>query len=237
MSQIFEALRKAEALEADRKQRQENAGRTSAERRRSKRRSITARIRVYGHGPGLTPFFEENSILNVSEAGALLVLKTPVAAGQKLLLINEAAEQVQECRVVRTSCRDTKELQVAVEFPIPRPQFWNRLGDAAQQGRIEKRSLPRIALPQGMSITWKGGGESVVSRVQTISAAGLSITTPQPPPVGEVIEVHFDVPAGEVSAQAIVRHSQQGRGMGVEFVGISPKYRARLTHLMQKLLP
>ena len=235
MSQIFEALRRAEALESNRRGRRE-AG-ESAERRRSGRRSIATQIRVYGHGQGLSPFFEENSILNASGTGALLRMRTPVVAGQKLLLINEATERVQECRVVRTSCCESLELEVAVEFPTPQPEFWSRLGEqGGEESGIEKRKLPRIMLPRGMSITWRGRGESATSRVQTISEGGLSIAAPAPPGKGELLHVSFEVPAGEVGAQAIVRHSHHGEGMGVEFVTMSVEARARLNHLLQKLL-
>lgn len=235
MSQIYESLRQAEALEAERQQRKESAGCASVERRTSERQAVSAHIRVYGHKPEFGPFFEENPVLNISAAGALLVMKIPVVAGQKLLLINEAAGQVQECRVVRTACRNTLELEVAVEFPIPQPEFWHRLLDAEASG-FEKRTLPRIALPRGMTVTWKGKGDSVISRVQDISAAGLSIAAPEPPAVGEQIEVQFIVPAGEVNARAIVRHVREHQGMGVELVEIAPECRARLNHLVQKLL-
>ena len=235
MSQIFEALRQAESLEVKRKQRIEAAELASAERRASERHSVGPRIRVYGHKPEFGPFFDENLVLNASDTGALLVMTIPVVAGQKLLLINEAAAQVQECRVVRTACRNTHELEVAVEFPVPQPGFWHRMLEAAASG-YEKRTLPRIALPRGMNITWKGKGESVVSRVQDISEAGLSIASPEPAPLGEEIEIQFAVPAGEVNARAIVRHVRERQGMGVELVDIPPECRARLNHLVQKLL-
>src|SRR5690349_16745018 len=189
MSQIFEALRKAEALEKTRALTTEFA--EIVERRRSGRRTIAAHIRIYGHGQGLTPFFEENSILNASETGALLLMKTPVVAGQKLLLINEAAERLQECRVVRTSCCASQELEVAVEFPDPQPEFWTCLGKQTEESGIEKRRQPRVTLPRGMNITWRGRGERIISRVQTISAGGLSIAAPEPPPSGELLHLSF----------------------------------------------
>jgi len=234
MSQIFEALRKAEALASSRA-----AGRELAEiveRRRSGRRRIAAHIRIYGHGQGSSPFFEENSILNASGTGALLLMKTPVVAGQKLLLINEASEQVQECRVVRTSWCDSRELEVAVEFPSPQPEFWTRLGEQPKEAGIEKRKSPRIVLPRGMSVTWRNGEKSVVSRVQTISAGGLSIAAPEPASKGELLDLLFEVPAGEITAQAVVRHSRHGQDMGVEFVAMPEDSRAHLEHLLEKLL-
>jgi hypothetical protein len=233
MSQIFEALRRAEALHIDRAWRKETET-GPLERRESDRRTMASRIRIYGHGQGDSPFFEENSILNASETGALLLMRIPVVAGQKLLLINEAAEQVQECRVVRTSCRKSRELEVAVEFPAPQPEFWNCLKD--EKLGIEKRKRPRITLPRGMDVTWRGRGESVLSKVQTISSGGLSIAAPEPPAVGELVHVSFEVPAGEVSARAVVRHSRGAGGMGIEFVAMSDEARARLDELLHKLL-
>jgi hypothetical protein len=234
MSVIFEALRKAEALATSGVSRKDLA--EVVERRRSGRRCIAAHIRIYGHGLGLNPFFEENSILNASETGALLLMKTPVVPGQKLLLINEASEQVQECQVVRTSRCDSQELEVAIEFPSPQPAFWTRLGEQHEKTGIEKRKLPRIVLPRGMSVTWQCGKQSVVSRVETISAGGLSIATPEPASSGDLLDVFFEVPAGEINAQAVVRHSRAGQGMGVEFVAMSDEARAHLDHLLKKLL-
>jgi hypothetical protein len=234
MSQIFEALRQAEAVHIDRNWR--NVGMAAVERRESDRQAMAAQIRIYGHGQGLSPFFEENSILNASETGALLLMRVPVVAGQKLLLINEAAEQVQECRVVRTSCRASQELEVAVEFPNPQPQFWSRLGPKEKEQGIEKRKRPRVTLPRGMDVTWRGRGESILSKVQTISSGGLSIAAPEPPPVGELVHVSFEVPAGEVSARGVVRHARGGEGMGIEFVAMSDEARSRLDQLLHKLL-
>lgn len=235
MSQIFEALRRAEDLHVGRNWRKDIEV-SAVERRASDRQAMASRIRIYGHGQGLSPFFEENSILNASDMGALLLMHVPVVAGQKLLLINEAAEQVQECRVVRTSCRESQELEVAVEFANPQPQFWSRLGQQDEERGIEKRKLPRITLPRGMDVTWRGRGESVLSKVQTISSGGLSIIVPEPPSVGELLHVSFEVPAGEVSARAVVRHTRGGEGMGIEFVTMSEEARSHLDQLLQKLL-
>jgi PilZ domain len=236
MSQIFEALRKAEAVESTRPWRRNAAEIGGAERRASDRRSLAANIRIYGHGQGSTPFFEENSVLNTSETGGLLIMKTPVVAGQKLLLINEAAEQVQECRVIRTSCRSSQELEVAVEFPSAQPQFWTRLEDQSEDAGIEKRKHPRITLPRGMPITWRGRGGWSESKVETISEGGLSIVTQAPLLKGELLHLSFEVPAGEVSTRGLVRHSGENSGMGVEFVAMSDNARVRLNQLLRKLL-
>lgn len=57
-----------------------------------------------------------------------------------------------------------------------------------------------------------------------------------PPAVGEVIRVYFQVPGGEVRATAVVRNSEPGEGMGIEFAAMDPEPRARLLHLLRRLL-
>jgi hypothetical protein len=87
-----------------------------------------------------------------------------------------------------------------------------------------------------MLVAWQGNGLRKVSRVSTIGLGGIFISTPMPPPVGEVLRLVFDVPSGEVRARAVVRTSETGRGMGVEFTAMSSEARARLDRLLKLLL-
>ncbi len=87
-----------------------------------------------------------------------------------------------------------------------------------------------------MLVAWQGSGARKVSRVSTIGLGGIFISTPLPPPVGEPLRLVFDVPSGEVRARAVVRTSEAGRGMGVEFTAMSSEARARLDKLLKLLL-
>jgi len=78
-------------------------------------------------------------------------------------------------------------------------------------------------------------GIRAVSRISVLALGGLFISTPKPPPVGDAIQLIFEVPGGDVRARAIVRDSQQGKGMGVEFTAMGPEARARLNQLMNIL--
>jgi hypothetical protein len=53
--------------------------------------------------------------------------------------------------------------------------------------------------------------------------------------VGDVIQVIFEVPGGDVRARATVRDSQLGKGMGIEFTAMGPEARARLNQLVKAL--
>src|SRR6185437_4069107 len=75
---------------------------------------------------------------------------------------------------------------------------------------------------------WKNSGQRTVSRAETVGLGGLFLHTPQPPSEGSVIELLFDLKGGEIRARAIVRHSNPGRGMGIQFIQMQPADRARL---------
>jgi hypothetical protein len=97
------------------------------------------------------------------------------------------------------------------------------------------RRYARIGLPKGMLVAWEHSGIRKVSRVGVLALGGLFITTPKPPAVGDVIQVIFEVPGGDVRARATVRDSQMGKGMGIEFTAMGPEARARLNQLVKAL--
>jgi hypothetical protein len=99
----------------------------------------------------------------------------------------------------------------------------------------ESRRYTRVGLPKGMLVAWEHSGICRVSRIGVLAVGGLFITTPEPPPVGDAIQMTFEVPGGEVRARAIVRDSQRNKGMGVEFTSMGQQARARL-HLLMKIL-
>jgi len=63
---------------------------------------------------------------------------------------------------------------------------------------------------------------------------GLFLHTPNPPSEGAIIELLFDLKAGEVRARAVVRHHTPGKGMGVQFVQMQAADRARLNQFLSK---
>jgi hypothetical protein len=104
------------------------------------------------------------------------------------------------------------------------------------ESAVKNRRYPRVGLPRGMFVAWQGVGERVVSRVATVGLGGLFIKVNEPPPVGDVIRLYFEVPSGEVRARAIVRSSIAGEGMGIEFTSMDPEARGRLSQLLRRLL-
>ena len=61
---------------------------------------------------------------------------------------------------------------------------------------------------------------------------GLFLHTPNPPPLGTVIELLFDLVSGEIRAKGSVRDSIPGKGMGVQFVQMQTTDRSRLDQFL-----
>jgi hypothetical protein len=100
----------------------------------------------------------------------------------------------------------------------------------------KKRRYPRVGLEKGIYVAWQGVGERVVSQIVTVGLGGLFIRVNDPPPVGDVIRLYFEVPGGEIRARAVIRNSVQGEGMGIQFTSMVPEARGRLTQMLRRLL-
>lgn len=100
----------------------------------------------------------------------------------------------------------------------------------------KNRRHARISLPNGMTVAWYGGGFQQVSRVQTLSSGGLSVSGHITRPVGSSLVLVFEVPGGVVQAEAVVRNVKPGKEMGLEFTSMGAQARALLDDLLERLL-
>lgn len=98
-----------------------------------------------------------------------------------------------------------------------------------------KRRHPRTKMRKVFLVAWQGGGRRGASRARNVGLGGIYIDTRNPADEGEILDLFFDTPQGEVQTRAIVRSMHMGRGMGVEFIGMSFLERRRL-HVMLKAL-
>jgi len=87
-----------------------------------------------------------------------------------------------------------------------------------------------------MSVAWYGAGQQQVSRVKTLSIGGVFLCGSITLPVGSDLTVVFEVPGGMVLAEAVVRNTVPGEGMGVEFTKMNPQSRDLLEQLLTRLL-
>jgi tetratricopeptide (TPR) repeat protein len=96
------------------------------------------------------------------------------------------------------------------------------------------RKYPRIRARKGMWVGWKSFGQESTSPVETIGLGGLYLAAANPPSEGSTIELILELPTGMFRARAIVRRSTPGKGMGVQFVRMSPEDRAKLNQYLSQ---
>ncbi|HYA96706.1 MAG TPA: PilZ domain-containing protein [Methylomirabilota bacterium] len=97
------------------------------------------------------------------------------------------------------------------------------------------RRYQRVRLGKRISVAWQDASRSELGHVKALGLGGLFISTRNPPPVGTILKLVFDVPHGEVRARGIVRNIEPGLGMGIEFTGMGYEDRGRLSRLLKDL--
>ena len=68
-----------------------------------------------------------------------------------------------------------------------------------------------------------------------MSMGGLFIETLQPRPTGTVTRLDFLVAEGQIRADAVVRHTTPGSGLGLKFTALSEQDRPKLAALITRL--
>ena len=99
---------------------------------------------------------------------------------------------------------------------------------------LSRRFVSRIEDPEHVWVLWQSDGRDVISRVQNLSARGLFVETPRARSVGAVSKLGLLVPEGQIRAEAVVRHSQPDRGLGLKF-NVNEDDRPRLAALLSRL--
>jgi hypothetical protein len=98
-----------------------------------------------------------------------------------------------------------------------------------------KRFSSRIETPGDVYVYWSSVGADDTSRVRDLSSGGLYVHTRNARAVGEKTNVHFLVEEGQIRAEAVVRHVEPGRGLGLAFTAVREEDRPRLAELMKRL--
>lgn len=98
-----------------------------------------------------------------------------------------------------------------------------------------RRSTSRIGTPEGVWAIWRCNDREMISAVWNVSPGGLFVEMATSRPVGAKAEVYFLVPEGGIRAEAMVRHVQLGRGLGLKITEIPNAGRAHMASLIRRL--
>lgn len=84
-----------------------------------------------------------------------------------------------------------------------------------------RRFNSRIETPEGVWVYRRCNGCDETSRVRDVSLGGLFVETGKPTAVASTAGVDFLVQEGQIRAEAVVRHVEPGRGVGLKFTALS----------------
>lgn len=100
---------------------------------------------------------------------------------------------------------------------------------------VERRRHPRWQAPANLFVGWQSGTEKAVARLGTLALGGLSLQAKEPPKSQSMIQLLVETPTGDVRARGVVRWSAPKKGIGVEFVAMTPEDRGRLIQYLHRL--
>ena len=105
-----------------------------------------------------------------------------------------------------------------------------------KKGETQKRRHPRAVPLRRLAVAWQSGARQGVSYLESVALGGLFLLTRQPLPMRSAVKILVELPFGEVRARGVVRRVNPSRGMGIEFISMTPEDRARLIRALQPML-
>jgi hypothetical protein len=99
-----------------------------------------------------------------------------------------------------------------------------------------RRRAIRLFAASDVWVYWEYDGRGDVSHVRDLSLAGLFIETQQNrPPKGDLVQVHFLVPEGQIRLEGIVAQGQSLNGFGLKFQAVTTEDVPKLITLMDRV--
>lgn len=97
---------------------------------------------------------------------------------------------------------------------------------------MDQRQHHRFEPLREMQVAWRSDSEYSISVMSDLSPDGAFIRTAKPTAPETILHLLLEAPGGEIRAQAVVRRSIPGEGMGVEFQSMSKDDRDRFESLL-----
>ena len=198
-------------------------------------------VRVWGMGADGKPFFQNARADNISSGGALLTgIEHQLTAGDTIGV--QFGEKKARCRVVwAIDGGSLHKIQIGIELLEGQLCPWRSELSQPEQpakagGGENKRKFTRHKITFPIDIRdERGGGAHMQTSATDISGRGCYVETLLPLPLGTAVEVTFWMESEKVLTAGMVRASDPGVGMGIEFVGLDDAMQQRFQRLIERL--
>jgi hypothetical protein len=116
------------------------------------------------------------------------------------------------------------------------------MADGSPQGQFfglgsspSRRLTSRVEAAASVWVYWECNHRHDVSRVRNVGMGGLFLETRHRLSNGLMVRLHFLVDEGQIRAEAAVRHTMPGKGLGMRFTAVHQQDRAQLAALLTRL--
>jgi hypothetical protein len=97
-----------------------------------------------------------------------------------------------------------------------------------------KRRFERLRVPFPIEIRDDRGGAAMQTNASDISGRGCYVESQAPLPLGTPLTIIFWIDSEKIITLAVVRTSDPGVGMGIEFIGLSPQNQGRVQQAVER---
>jgi hypothetical protein len=185
------------------------------------------------------PFLQNVRAHNISVRGALLIgLEHKVNAGD--LIGVQYGNKKARCRVVwLIDAGPLKKLQVGVQLLEDQECPWNEELSKAETITLpsgaNKRRFVRRKIRFPLELREKHRNAALHTNATDISGRGCYIETLMPFSFGTAVNISFWMDSERVDTHGVVRASDPGVGMGIEFTGLDYQAQERFQRMLETL--
>ncbi len=195
-------------------------------------------VRVWGMDCEGRPFIQFTVAKNMSSDGALLTgINHPLKPHDVIGV--QYAEKKARFRVIWVIDAGARKIELGIQLMSGQDAPWHELTPSetiASTGGKNKRKFTRHKVAFPIDIGLQDKGRTHLSTTSTdIGGRGCYVETRSPLPRGTKVDISFNLESQEVKTSGIVRASDPGVGMGIEFTDLENTVQHQLQHYVESM--
>lgn len=196
-------------------------------------------VKIYGMDSHFHQFSQHTTARNLSLRAALLENVRHHPDPGEVLGIDYKGKRARGRVLWVCEVESNTATQVGIEILADDECPWKDDIGIDPDGRYDgkdRRKHERIAACIGVDLQQSDSPLTMRSRSLDVSAGGCYVETSLTMPVGTKLKIGLWLDSERVSATAVVRTSDPGFGMGIEFIGMDSREESRLREFLQPFL-
>jgi hypothetical protein len=195
-------------------------------------------LRVWGMGADGRVFSQHARARNISLGGALLSgIERDLKIGDTIGL--QRGEQKARCKVVwTTNTKSVERIRVGVQLLSKHECPWTALlSNTGNTSTLSRRKWERHKISVVIVLHDDRTNMPMRLTATDISASGCYVETMMPRPIGTGLNADLWIGEEKITTRVLVRTSDPGLGMGIEFVGLKAEHQQRFQDYLKAMNP